>query len=104
MYGTLARYQPTPGRERDVFEYAERWIREYGSKIDGFVGEYVLVPDDRRGDVLALAIFASEASYRKNASDPEQGAQYRELRALLASDPEWTDGTIVSFKPETVPL
>jgi quinol monooxygenase YgiN len=104
MYGTLARFQPRPGQEQAVVEHAQRWMRERGSRIDGFVADYILMPDGRPGEQLVLAVFESEASYRRNAADPEQDAQYRELRALLTADPEWTDGTIVSLKPATVPL
>jgi quinol monooxygenase YgiN len=104
MYGTLVRFQPIPGQEQAVIAHAERWIRECGAKVDGFIGEYALTPDNHPGEQLVLALFASEESYRQNAQDPEQDAWYRELRTLLTADPDWTDGTIVSLKPETVPL
>ena len=104
MYGTLVRFQPKPGQESAVVQLGERWIRDRAAKVDGFIAEYALTPDNHPGEQIMLALFQSKESYRKNAEDPEQDAWYQELRALLTADPEWTDGTIVSLKPETVPL
>jgi len=45
---------------------------------------------------VAFAVaFKDKASYVANARDPKQDERYRQLRALLAADPEWHDGEIV---------
>lgn len=104
MYGALARYHPQPGQERAVGELGRRWLRERAPDALGFVAEYVLRPDDRPGEILALAIFNSKVTYRQNAADRRQDHWYRQLRELLTADPEWTAGEIVALEPATVPL
>ncbi len=48
------------------------------------------------GAVHVARVFTDREAYRRNADDPAQDARYREMRALLAADPEWHDGEIVS--------
>jgi hypothetical protein len=57
----------------------------------GFVKAYSVESGD---DIWVMAIFEDEASYRANASSPEQDRDYQEMRALLDADPEWHDGVI----------
>jgi hypothetical protein len=52
-----------------------------------------LMPDD----VWGVAVFASEKAYRENANDPAQDKEYRQMRELLESDPEWHDGAVESI-------
>ena len=40
-------------------------------------------------------LFDSRESYRANAESPEQDVRYREMRALLESEPEWHDGQVI---------
>ena len=89
MYGSSFRMRPKAGMAgqlRDVMMANPR-------KPKGMVTAYLLT-EDKAGDVWGLAVFDDEKSYRDNASDPEQGAQYEKFRALLEADPEWHDGTI----------
>jgi hypothetical protein len=104
MYGTLARYRPLPGQERAVQEYGRRWLRDRAPAVPGFVAVYVLTPKDRPGELIALTLFASKASYHQNAADPDEDRWYRQLRVLLAEEPTWHDGEIVALEPATVPL
>ena len=104
MYGTLIRCRPKPRREQAVEELTRQWLRERAPEVDGFVAEYGLRPATRPGELLALARFDSDASYRKNADDPDQHRWYERFRSLLAADPEWTDGEVGAFEPATVPL
>ncbi len=53
-------------------------------------------PDREAGTAYLVAMFHDEASYRKNADDPEQDAWYQRFRALLEADPEWNDGIFES--------
>ncbi len=43
---------------------------------------------------MAGVRFDSTESYNANSGRAEQGAWYGELRALLAADPEWFNGTL----------
>jgi heme-degrading monooxygenase HmoA len=104
MYGTIVRFRPLPGKERDAQELTRQWLQERAPRVPGFIGEYELRPDAERDEWFALVIFDSEENYRKNASDPDQDRWYRQLRATLAADPEWNDGEIVALQRETVPL
>ena len=47
------------------------------------------------GELIGVAVFDSESSYRKNADDPKQDEWYRDLRQMLEADPEWSDGDVL---------
>ena len=100
----MFRFRAKPGQEQAVEDLARQWLRERAPKVDGFIVEYGLRPAKQPGELLALVIFDSEDSYRKNADDPEQHRWYERFRSLLAANPEWTDGEVVAFEPATVPL
>jgi heme-degrading monooxygenase HmoA len=102
MYGTLMRCRPLPGKERAFEDYGRRRLEE--AQIEGFLGNYVLTPNGSGGEVTVLVLFDSEESYRANAASPAQHQRYLELRALLAADPEWTDGRIEEWRPATIPI
>ena len=104
MYGTLARVRPKQGQEQIVIDLTERWIRERAPDVPGFVADYLLVPNTGTGDMLILSVFASEEAYRANADATEQDHWYREFRAALETDPEWSDGEILAFEGARVPL
>jgi hypothetical protein len=93
MYGTIARLHPTPGAEDALAAYG-RTVREI--EVPGFRTSWLFRPDHNpydRPTVFLVAVFEDEASYRANASSPEQHQRYLELRALLDDDPDWMDGT-----------
>jgi len=46
---------------------------------------------DRPGEIVFLALNQDEATYRANASDPDQDAWYRRLRDVLEDDVRWED-------------
>lgn len=92
MFGTVFRMKPKAGAEQDVVREFERWRSERSGKVPGFVASYVVQPSN--GEMVGVAVFEDEASFRKNAEDPEQDRWYRGLRDLLDADPEWTDGTV----------
>jgi hypothetical protein len=90
MYGSAFRLRPKAGmaaQVRDVMMSDPR-------RPKGMVNAYLLT-EDKAGDVWGFAVFADEKAYRDNAADPAQDAQYQKFRALLESDPEWHDGSIV---------
>ena len=96
MFGTIFRMRPRSGQADAVNEQFRRWARERQPKVAGVVASYLLASRSRPGELVGVAVFDSEANYRKNADDPEQDRWYRELRALLEADPEWNDGDISS--------
>lgn len=104
MYGTIARISIIPGREAALDEFERNWVRDHGQRAQGFIADYILAPDGRPHERLALTIFDSEASYRRNAEDPAQHAWYLQFRAFLTADPEWNDGPIDERVLASVPL
>lgn len=90
MYGSTFRMRPKSGMASQVRDVLMNDPR----RPKGMAAAYLLT-EDKSGDVWGFAVFADEKSYRDNASDPAQDAEYRKFRALLESDPEWHDGTIV---------
>ncbi len=61
-------------------------MAQYTYKWDANPNEYYLV-----------VVFESKEAYWANANSQEQDTRYRQLRELLASDPEWHDGEIVDY-------
>lgn len=93
MYGTIARLRVRP----EAMDELIRLTREFeGHDVPGFVTSYLFAADDSPDEAWLVAVFVDRDSYRLNAQSTEQDARYRELRALLAADPEWHDGTILA--------
>lgn len=93
MYGTIARMQVKPGAESQLAELEKGYE---SLDIPGFVASYVYRMDNNPNVYYLVAVFQDRDTYRRNAESPEQDARYREMRALLQSDPEWHDGEIVA--------
>lgn len=99
MYGTIARLHPLPGRDDELRALSETFERERG-QVAGYRASYLFRPDENpygRPTVFLVAMFDDKATYRANADDPAQDAFYRKMRALLADDPDWADGTFEAF-------
>jgi hypothetical protein len=98
MYGTIARLHPLPDRLPDLIALNERWRISGAMAATGYRAAYLVTPDENpyeRPTVFLVAVFDDKESYVANAESAEQDARYRELRALLADDPEWMDGTFL---------
>lgn len=95
MYGTIFRLRPQESREADVVALMEEWGQTRGPQVSGARAAYLLRSERRPGDLLGVAVFDDEATYRANATTSEQDAWYRRLRDLLDTDPEWEDGPYV---------
>jgi hypothetical protein len=92
MYGTIARLrirQGAEGKLRVVMDAME------ARPVAGFIGSYVYRMDRDPQDLMLAVLFSDRESYVRNADDPAQDAQFRELRQLLESDPEWHDGEVI---------
>ena len=42
-----------------------------------------------------VVLFQDRDTHQRNADDPAQDRRYREMRELLAEDPDWHDGDVV---------
>jgi hypothetical protein len=81
-----------PGKLEDFKNY----IREYeGVDLDGHLWTHVFQADSDSNEFWLAVAFDDAHSYRANADDPAQHERFVRLRALLVSDPEWHDGTVV---------
>ena len=94
MFGTIARAKIKPDNRAAFEDLMRRQMAD--SPIQGFVAGYTVWPEKVDDEVMLVAIFEDRDSYMRNADDPGQDSRYREMRALLESDPEWTDGEFVS--------
>ena len=103
MFGTVYRMRPKPGTETAIKDLLRREDEERTTPT-GFIAGYLFRSRSRPGELIGVAVFDSEASYRKNANDPEQDRWYRRLRELLEADPEWNDGEVLVslFEPSAV--
>lgn len=92
MYGTIARLKVKP----DGVEALQRLTASYdGLAVPGFVGTHVYRMDADETEYYLVVLFEDRQTYRKNADDPAQDRRYREMRELLAADPDWHDGEVV---------
>jgi hypothetical protein len=92
MYGTIARLRIRKGAEarlHDVMNTME------GRPVAGFIGSYVYRMDGDPQDLMLAVLFTDRESYVRNADDPAQDREFRALRQLLESDPEWHDGEVI---------
>ena len=89
MYGSIFKMRPKSGKSQELRDVMLTMDR----RPKGMVTAYLL-NEDSAGNVWGLAVFQDEKTYRDNAADPGQDAQYQKFRALLDSDPEWHDGNI----------
>jgi quinol monooxygenase YgiN len=91
MFGSVFRMQVKSGKKQELLD-----LLADGSRVPpGMKAAYAF---DTGGDeVWGVAVFSDEKAYRDNASSPEQNAEYQKMRALLAADPEWHDGTVTAM-------
>jgi quinol monooxygenase YgiN len=97
MYGTVARMKLLPGQSAALQQLLDEWWSQRGPKT-GAVAHYVYQPDARPGEQITVVVFKDKESYQKNAEDPAQHQWYLKLRALLAEDPVWDDGEVISTR------
>jgi hypothetical protein len=97
MYGTIARIHPKSDRIDELAGLVEGYRSGERRTAAGFRHSFLFRPDEDpydRPTMFLIAVFDDVATYRANASSPEQDAEYRRLRELLDDDPDWMDGTI----------
>jgi quinol monooxygenase YgiN len=91
---TFFRLKAQPGKRQAVIDQFDKWDREHKSKATGFQRSIVVSSNDDPDELMAAVRFDTTASYQANSERPEQGAWYQELRANLAADPIWFNGTL----------
>ncbi len=92
---TLFRMKAQPGKRQAVIDQFAKWEREHKAAAKGFLRSIVVASNEDPNELMAGVRFDSTESYTANSDRAEPGAWFRELRALLAADPEWFNGTLV---------
>ncbi len=92
MYGTVARMKAKPGAEAKLRDLLRQFERR---QARGALGAYRYRTDSNPNEFYLAVMFEDKETYLANADSPEQDAEYRRIRELLAADPEWHDGEIV---------
>ena len=93
MYGTVARLHIKPGMESKFMELGRA---QQSANIPGYVASYVYQMDGDPSEFYLTVVFTSKEAYLENAGSPEQHARFQELMSVMAAEPEWHDGEIVS--------
>lgn len=94
MYGSVFRMKPKAGVSAQQVEE----VMMANDRTPPGMKSALILQEDGGGYLWGIAVFADEKTYRANASDPGQDAEYQKFRALLDADPEWHDGTISEFR------
>ncbi len=89
------RAKALPGKRQAVIEHFQKWEREQKGKATGFVRSILVASNNDADELMGAVRWDTTQKYIANAGRPEQDAWYRELRANLAADPVWFDGTLV---------
>lgn len=87
MYGTVARMRFKEENKQALLDA----LRSHPTDTPGYLGADLMITD-APGELVLVVKFEDKESYTKNADAPEQHERYERFRALLESDPEWTDG------------
>jgi heme-degrading monooxygenase HmoA len=91
VYGTVARMTLKPGAEEKMMQLME------GSQTgrEGHVATYVFKSDADPNIHFVSTIYESKSAYKKFADSPEQDKRFRQMKELLAADPDWHDGEVI---------
>jgi heme-degrading monooxygenase HmoA len=91
VYGTVAKMKLKPGAEDKMMHAME------GSDVgrEGHVATYVFKSDADPNIHFVTTIFESKSAYKKFADSPAQDERFRQMKELLAAEPEWHDGEVV---------
>ena len=98
MYGTIARLRVRKDAEAKLRETLDAMESR---PVPGFIASYLYRLDSDPQDLMLAVVFTDRAAYVRNADDPKQDIQFRALRQLLESDPDWHDGEILWSWPRS---
>jgi len=87
--------QALPGKRDAVVQHFAKWEQEQKPRATGFIRSVLVASDDNPDEIMGGVRWDTSENYFANANRPEQDAWYRDLRAMLAADPEWFDGTLL---------
>ena len=91
---TYIRMKVQPGKRQAVMDQFAKWEREHKATARGFQRSILVASNEDPDELMAGVRFDSTESYNANSGRAEQGVWFGELRALLAADPEWFNGTL----------
>jgi heme-degrading monooxygenase HmoA len=91
VYGTIAKMKLKPDAEEKIMTMME----DSDDDRAGHVATYVFKSDADPNVHFVTTIFESKDAYKKFADSPEQDKRFRQMRELMAADPEWHDGEVV---------
>ena len=93
MYGTIAQMRAKAGVEEQLIGL----LRSFeAAHVPGFVTAYCYRMDANANEYYVAVVFTNKETYGQNARSPEQDARYRQMLALLESEPVWHDGEIIA--------
>src|SRR4051794_20818967 len=93
MYGTVAKLRVKPGMEQQLQSIQDTYDP---AKVSGYVMTLVYRMDNEPDTYYLATVFESKESYIANADSPEQNQRYLQMMEMMAAEPEWHDGEIVS--------
>lgn len=91
-FGSIFRMTARPGMKDEL----RKTMTSRNEVIPGMVAVHLF--DTGGSEAWGVAIFRNEKAYRDNASSPDQNRRYQDFRRLLEADPEWHDGSVMSFQ------
>jgi heme-degrading monooxygenase HmoA len=91
MYGTVAKMQLKPGAENKVMET----MKGEQAGREGHVATYVFKSDADPNVHFVTTVYESKSAYKKFADSPDQDKRFRQMRELMAAEPEWHDGEVI---------
>ncbi len=91
---TFFRMKALPGKREAVIDQFAKWEAEHKAAAKGFQRSILVASNDDPDELMAGVRFDSTENYAANSDRPETGAWFGEVRALLAADPEWFNGTL----------
>jgi hypothetical protein len=91
VFGTIGHMKPKPGGDAKFKELMDEWDRTMRPGIPGKVLQFSGRPKDRPDEVVFVALFEDEATYRDLANNPEQDAWYHRMMELVDGDITWED-------------
>lgn len=91
---SFIRMRVKPGRLTALLEHLEKWDRERKPHAKGFINHFTAANNRDPNELWSCIRWDTTENYEANSSSSEQNAWYQELRAYLADDPTWFDGSI----------
>ena len=91
---TFFRMKAQPGKRQAVIDHFAKSEAELTRDAEGFIRSILVTSNEDPDAIMAGVRFDSTESYNANSNRPETDAWDQGLRALLAADPEWFNGTL----------